>query len=418
MGFETMKGRLFVTLCGIWALGAADAIEIVSPTAGETVRQHFPAQVEYLARPLVERECYFDGKENAQAMRRDGFRPRPAEIRWKDAAGPVRVTVKRLPDGKEFFTETVVGTNAVTVDSLEIARAWELTVADGQSSASVNFRTEDLAPRLIRIENVPNARDLGGWKGLDGRRIRQGVLFRTSGLNDNPPRRYLPGAEVMRLDAAGKLVAMDKDGRLLHQRIAHGEDFSTNESVRVGFLSEKARARLTDAERTRALEAYGFRSDVDLRRDAECFGMTGSPLGGEVHWHHVPYLPYDIDGEAARDCNRRVLRFLLDPANHPAVFHCIGGADRTGTVACLIEALLGVSEDDLWKDYLATGFWGEVSNRKHHDMFAHLMYQLRQCGGHSLAECVKSYFLDLGFTVAEITAFRELMLEPQEISEK
>ena len=76
-----MKGKLFVSLCGIWALGAADAIEVVSPVENETVRQHFPAQVEYLTRPLVERECYFDGKENAQAMRRDGFRPRPAEIR-------------------------------------------------------------------------------------------------------------------------------------------------------------------------------------------------------------------------------------------------------------------------------------------------------------------------------------------------
>ena len=168
---------------------------------------------------------------------------------------------------------------------------------------------------------------------------------------------------------------------------------------------------MTEDERTAFLAFTGLKTDLDLRNERECFGMTGSPLGGEVHWHHVPYLPYDIDGEAARDCNRRVLRFLLDPANHPAVFHCIGGADRTGTVACLIEALLGVSEDDLWKDYLATGFWGEVSNRRHHDMFAHLMHQLRQCGGHSLAECARSYFLDLGFTAAEITAFRELMLE-------
>ena len=392
--------------------GLASAVRIVTPTEGSTVRQHFPAQAEYLMKPLAEREWYFDGKANARAMTRDGSRPRPIEIRWTGATDAVRVTVRRLPDGKVFLSETVVGTNAVAVDSLEIARDWELTVADGRSSSCARFRTEDLAPRLIRIEGVPNARDLGGWKGLGGRRIRQGVLFRTSGLNDNPPRRYLPGAEVMRLDAEGKLVTMEKDGRLLHQRILHGEDFGATASVRVGYLPEKARARLTDAERMRALAAYGFRSDVDLRRDGECFGMTGSPLGDGVRWHRVPYLPYEIDGEAARDCNRRVFRFLLDPANHPAVFHCVGGADRTGTVACLLEALLGVCEDDLWKDYLATGFCGTVSNRRHHDMFAHLMYQLRQRQGRTLSECAEFYFRELGFSVAEIQAFRDRMLEP------
>ena len=39
-------------------------------------------------------------------------------------------------------------------------------------------------------------------------------------------------------------------------------------------------------------------------------------------------------------------------------FHCAGGADRTGTLAFLIEALLGVSESDLSKDYELTSFDG------------------------------------------------------------
>ena len=404
--------RLFFALTVVGAWGVAEAIEIVAPTEGETARQHFPAQVEYLTKPLAERERYFDGAENARAMVRDGSRPKPIQIRWKDAAGAVRVTVKRLPDGKVFFLETVSATNGVAVNSLEIARSWELTVADGQSSASVRFRTEDLAPRLVRIAGVPNARDLGGWKGLGGRRVRQGVLFRTSGLNDNPPHRYLPGAEVMRLDAAGKLEKMGKDGGRLHVRIAHGEDFATNESVRVGFLDAKGADRLSERERRRVVGTFGFKVDLDLRRDEECARMTGSPLGEEVAWQHISYLPYDLDSEKAKEANRRAFRVLFDAECHPVAFHCIGGADRTGTVALLIEALLGVGEDNLWKDYLATGFMGVVSNRSHHDMFAHLMYQLRKRYGNTLDKCAKSYFLELGFSAAEIEAFRERMLEP------
>ena len=39
-------------------------------------------------------------------------------------------------------------------------------------------------------------------------------------------------------------------------------------------------------------------------------------------------------------------------------FHCAGGADRTGTMAFLIEALLGVSECDMSKDYELTSLDG------------------------------------------------------------
>jgi len=38
-------------------------------------------------------------------------------------------------------------------------------------------------------------------------------------------------------------------------------------------------------------------------------------------------------------------------------FHCAGGADRTGSLAFLIEALLGVSESDMSKDYELAYNW-------------------------------------------------------------
>lgn len=45
-------------------------------------------------------------------------------------------------------------------------------------------------------------------------------------------------------------------------------------------------------------------------------------------------------------------------------FHCHGGSDRTGTLAFLIEALLGVSESDLSKDYELTSFVGFSGARR------------------------------------------------------
>ena len=38
---------------------------------------------------------------------------------------------------------------------------------------------------------------------------------------------------------------------------------------------------------------------------------------------------------------------IADENRYPVYIHCTGGADRTGTLAFLINALLGVGEDDL-----------------------------------------------------------------------
>jgi protein-tyrosine phosphatase len=38
----------------------------------------------------------------------------------------------------------------------------------------------------------------------------------------------------------------------------------------------------------------------------------------------------------------------------PLLIHCTAGKDRTGLAGALILSALGVSEEDIWKDYLLT----------------------------------------------------------------
>jgi protein-tyrosine phosphatase len=49
-----------------------------------------------------------------------------------------------------------------------------------------------------------------------------------------------------------------------------------------------------------------------------------------------------------------VLRLIADDANHPMVFQCAAGKDRTGLVAAMVLGLLGVDEDTIAADYAAT----------------------------------------------------------------
>lgn len=75
-------------------------------------------------------------------------------------------------------------------------------------------------------------------------------------------------------------------------------------------------------------------------------------------------VPEIVDGTSADQYQlaiRKIVNWLDD--GKVVYFHCHGGADRTGTLAFLIEALLGVSESDLSKDFELTTYSGSVHKR-------------------------------------------------------
>ncbi|MCQ2397559.1 MAG: tyrosine-protein phosphatase, partial [Lentisphaeria bacterium] len=86
------------------------------------------------------------------------------------------------------------------LNNLKVATAYYWMVRIGDDVTPVaTFSTEARAPRLLRIYGVPNVRELGGYIGLDGRRTRQGMLYRTSGLNDNATKLYTTEEEAKAL---------------------------------------------------------------------------------------------------------------------------------------------------------------------------------------------------------------------------
>ena len=341
------------------------------PAEGAEVSQLMPAQARAAGVSWSACRRYFDGGRMSRALKADGCRPRPVELVWTGGMAPFTVTLRRKMDGKVFFSGASKR-RRVSVDSLEIAREWEWTVADAAgATATGTFRTADVAPRLVRIEGVPNARDLGGRKTADGRRVRQGLLFRSSGLNNNSEK--------------------GKDGCMV-----------------------PGSKRLSEAERARILRQYGFKCDVDLRRPDEVYGMSESPLGSGVKWANLRYAVYGgFTNAAARANGKALFREILDTRNYPLVFHCIAGADRTGTVAFLLNGLLGVSMEDALKDYLATGYIDHgVTDRRHLESLDAMVAAMNAIPGGTFAEKTAAYFRELGFTDAELAAYREFMLEP------
>lgn len=355
----------WLTMCAVAAVSLHGAIEVLEPANGAEVATLSDGQKSYLSLPHDERIAFFADPAKRDAMCKLTGCPKPIKVVWRGGESPYEVSIRRLPDRKVFFRR-MTSEKSVFVDNLEIARRYEIEVRGGEESVVSSFSTEDLAPRLIRVPGVPNVRDLGGWKTLDGRRIRQGRVLRMAGLNSNA-------------DAIGM-----KSGR----------------------------TRVTTETRDVLLSSFGIKSDIDLRSDKECLLMTGSPLGPDVTWFHMGSEAYGgINSRAGRDAFATVFRIFLDEENYPIAFHCIGGKDRTGTVAFILGALLGMVEEDLYRDWEATGFWLNERDFIHRTRFDKLVRTFNRFPGETLNARVVNYVRMLGFKDSDIEKFRKMMLE-------
>ena len=243
-------------------------------------------------------------------------------------------------------------------------------------SETWTFTTEDLAPRWIAIDgNVGNFRDLGGRIGRDGRRVRQGMVYRSQGLNSN---------------------SVD------------------------GIMKGKNRMMVSDVEYLTG--TLGIRTDLDLRSDCETAGMGGvSPLGASVAFVHNPSTCYNgIFGGSGKSVMARNFRVFCDERNYPILFHCIGGADRTGALGYVLNGVLGVSRQGLETDWEST-FYPSIPGGREKEGGEHVWNSewhfnegFGKYGGKDATwnERIELYLLDCGITREEIEKFRSIMLEP------
>lgn len=222
--------------------------------------------------------------------------------------------------------------------------------------------------RMLPFEAVPNVRDLGGWRGLDGRRVRHGLLYRGAQLHN--PRQ---GTVMTAADSA-------------------------------------------------AFRRLGIRAELDLRGNIESGRIAASPLGADVRYYRIAgggIYPYDeMITRFPKDIKEVFDALLLNLREHrPTYIHCFLGADRTGTVVFLLNGILGVSLSDLIKDYELSSF-SPIGLRTLHFRpdapelnLAEMIRLLQQRPGHNLCERLEGFFLEAGITPQEIDEFRAFMLE-------
>lgn len=401
------------------------AIRLVAPAEGEIVSQLQPSARTFLRMP---RELRADpnaaGKGAVREdLRKRGFLPLPIRFGWVGPSKEYDVTVARMPDGKVFHSGRVKGTEFSLAGRLEVARKWKWTVSDGVSEVSGEFRTAEEAPRIVNWPNIKNVRDIGGRIGKDGRRVKQGLVFRSAGLNNNAPTTYYTYEEIMELHRRGQLATagIGKSfglGAEYEARIRSGKGLDRNHLRLIkGAPTAPGSPRLDEEGMRFILDNYGIRTDIDFRNDFECFGMVGSPLGSRVDWKHFPmYSGYggftDPYGRAAM---AYAFGVLVNRNNYPLVFHCIGGTDRTGTFGFVLNAFLGVEEEELVKDYEMSFIRGAGVDPLHYGWLKAMIASAQALPGEDYPEKFKRFFVSLGFTEEQVEGVREFLLEPAEL---
>ena len=102
--------------------------------------------------------------------------------------------------------------------------------------------------------------------------------------------------------------------------------------------------------------------------------------------------------------------------NEPLLFHCSAGADRTGTLACILEALLGVSQSDIDKDYELTSFATGVDSAnvlrgRNEAEWKQLINQINEYQGNSFRDKVAWWALTkVGVSLEQINGYRKAMI--------
>jgi len=180
----------------------------------------------------------------------------------------------------------------------------------------------------IRLEGTYNFRDFGGYRTADGALVKRGVLYRSEHLAKLSPRAF------GQFTALGIRLLVDL--RTEGERSQRPNALPPNHGIRLEHLPISI---VPELERRRSPLAWPW--------------FIAS--GGLDHVNEEAMLKVYRDlGERAAEAIGRLFRLLLDPANHPALIHCMGGRDRTGCSAALILSVLGVPLDTVVADYELT----------------------------------------------------------------
>lgn len=329
------------------------SVEIV---VDEIFEIHTESQKKYLAEDYRYISLYAKGVEELS-------KPNPITLTWKidgvsnDSSFKVILSEDNFKTQKEYQTNT----NKLDILNLKINTPYYwYAESNGLKTDIKTFKIAAITPRNLSIEGLTNVRDLGGYLIGENKYSNQGLIYRSSRLNEN--------------------------------------ETTTN------LITEEGIKEM--------LEVLNIKSELDIRKTSnnENGGITSSPLGETVKYYSVPMSSGGNCILLNKDVLKDVFAILGDESNYPVVIHCSIGTDRTGAVCFLINALLGASKEDLYKDYLFSNF-GNIGKGRTPSVIDDYLINIGTAKGSTLQEKTYNYLVSVGVSETDLNNLIKLMTE-------
>lgn len=288
-----------------------------------------------------------------------------------------------LADNKDFNNEIKILTNkkVINVNSLKSNTTyyWKVSDIDNNFYSSTKTFKTTLGWRCINAGAANNVRDLGGHIVKNNKIIKQGLIFRGCELNESE---------------------YDVDGSHHYKTINNDTLFTLKNVLKIG-------------------------TEIDFRSASESNSITSSNLGWSIEYDRQSIGAYgslltDTSGKEDKKI-KNIFKHFLEASEEKAIYyHCVGGADRTGTISFLLGGLLGMSYTDLIIDYELTSF---SYNLREHDKigeysnFPSLIEGLKnvtdskETNPDIQSMCEKYLINKVGLTNEDIISIKERMLE-------
>lgn len=186
--------------------------------------------------------------------------------------------------------------------------------------------------RRIPLGGTYNFRDLGGYTTVDGRVVKPGRIYRSDNLARLSSRSF-----DRFLGLGVKLIV---DLRTPAERERRPNRLPPGHTIRTEHLPVSLMPALEKSTGAVGLAWTLLRAPARTFPPDRIFGMYG-----------------DLVDNAAPALTR-FFKLVADPANHPLLFMCAGGKDRTGFTAAMLLHALGVPRETITADYALTGEYG------------------------------------------------------------
>ena len=352
----------------------ADAADSFTVTTNleETKEIHTTRQAEYLSYTgdysQIPEENYPNGLQHLSD-------PEAVNLAWNfTPASGKTVSTYDVKIGKEADLSdgyVVKGTSAASLDIYNsyLGDNYFQIIAnysDGtkDQSAIQKYKVNEQYPRNLKIDGMTNCRDMGGGRTLEnGGKIKQGMIFRTSATNS-----WGNGNAVV----PDNITNDGKAELLTHLGVKTEIDVNNSGSNRVGVQNY--------------VEAYMYYD------------------GGKHHLYR--------NGEPIK----AVFNALSNPDNYPVFYHCRIGTDRTGLCAILISGLLGVSENEIYQDYLFSNF-GNIQEKRYigekagRDNILNYINDLKAFPGEKFQNKIYNYLLSIGVPATQLNSVIDFLTE-------